>query len=73
MEAIADAAPDGTRKTLLPTLSTVPLLIIDDLGLRRRQCRSLSPQPLRRDSTTILSCLPTSRNPDPDGTRQGMD
>ncbi len=35
MEAIADAALDGTRTTLLTTLSTVPLLIIDDLGLRK--------------------------------------
>ncbi len=31
MEAIADAALDGTRTTL----STVPLLIIDDLGMRK--------------------------------------
>ena len=28
-------APYGTRKTLLTTLSTVPLLIIDDLGMRK--------------------------------------
>ena len=35
IEAIADAALDGTRKTLLTTLSTVPLLIIDDLGMRK--------------------------------------
>ena len=35
IEAIADAALDGTRTTLLTTLSTVPLLIIDDLGMRK--------------------------------------
>ena len=35
IEAIADAALDGTRKTLLTTLSTVPPLIIDDLGMRK--------------------------------------
>ena len=35
IEAIADAALDGTRKTLRTTLSTVPLLIIDDLGMRK--------------------------------------
>ena len=35
MEAIADAALDGARKTLLTTLSTVLLLIIDDLGMRK--------------------------------------
>ena len=34
IEAIADATLDGTRKTLVTTLSTVPLLIIDDLGMR---------------------------------------
>jgi|TARA_B100001971_G_C18074446_1_gene474852 DNA replication protein DnaC len=35
IEAIADATLDGTRKTLVATLSTVPLLIIDDLGMRK--------------------------------------
>ena len=35
IEAIADAALDGTRKTLLTTLSTVPLLIIDARGMRK--------------------------------------
>ena len=36
IEAIADAALDGTRKTLLTTLSTVPLLIIDARGGMRK-------------------------------------
>src|SRR5881409_656724 len=32
---IADAALDGTRKEHMEMLSTVPLLIIDDLGMRK--------------------------------------
>ena len=35
IEAIADATLDGTRKDLLADLATVPLLIIDDLGMRK--------------------------------------
>ena len=35
IEEIAEAAVDGTRKTLLSELATVPLLIIDDLGMRK--------------------------------------
>jgi DNA replication protein DnaC len=35
IEQIADAAIDGTRKTLLAELTAVPLLIIDDLGMRK--------------------------------------
>ena len=35
MEEIAEAAVDGTRKALLTELATVPLLIIDDLGMRK--------------------------------------
>ena len=35
IEAIADATLDGTRKAFLADLSTVPLLIIDDLGMRK--------------------------------------
>jgi DNA replication protein DnaC len=35
IEAIAEAAVDGTRKPLLSELATVPLLIIDDLGMRK--------------------------------------
>ena len=32
---IADATLDGTRKELMEHLSTIPLLIIDDLGMRK--------------------------------------
>jgi DNA replication protein DnaC len=32
---IAEAALDGTRKELMETLSTIPLLILDDLGMRK--------------------------------------
>src|SRR5713226_10598479 len=35
IEEIADATLDGTRKGLLADLATVPLLIIDDLGMRK--------------------------------------
>ena len=34
IEEIADATLDGTRKELLADLATVPLLIVDDLGMR---------------------------------------
>lgn len=35
VEEIADATLDGTRKDLFADLGTVPLLIIDDLGMRK--------------------------------------
>ena len=35
IEEIADATLDGTRKVLLADLAAVPLLIIDDLGMRK--------------------------------------
>ena len=35
LEEIAEAAVDGTRKALVADLATVPLLIIDDLGMRK--------------------------------------
>jgi DNA replication protein DnaC len=35
VEQIADAVLDGTRKDCLTDLATVPLLIIDDLGMRK--------------------------------------
>ena len=35
LEEIADASLDGTRKALLADLATVPLLIVDDLGMRK--------------------------------------
>jgi DNA replication protein DnaC len=35
LEEIADASIDGTRKDLLADLAAVPLLIVDDLGMRK--------------------------------------
>jgi DNA replication protein DnaC len=35
LEEIADASIDGTRKDLLADWATVPLLIVDDLGMRK--------------------------------------
>jgi DNA replication protein DnaC len=35
LEDLADATLDGTRKDVIADLSTVPLLIIDDLGMRK--------------------------------------
>jgi DNA replication protein DnaC len=35
LEELTDATLDGTRKEVFSTLSTVPLLIIDDLGMRK--------------------------------------
>ena len=35
LEELADATLDGKRKELMEHLSTVPLLIIDDLGMRK--------------------------------------
>lgn len=35
MEEIAEATLDGTRKTYLGDLAAVPLLIVDDLGMRK--------------------------------------
>lgn len=35
IEEIADATLDGTRKIFLANVATVPLLIIDDLGMRK--------------------------------------
>jgi DNA replication protein DnaC len=35
LEEIAEAALDGTRKELMEVFATVPLLIIDDLGMRK--------------------------------------
>jgi DNA replication protein DnaC len=35
LEDIADATVDGTRREFMETVATVPLLIIDDLGMRK--------------------------------------
>src|ERR1700683_123809 len=35
LDELADAVTDGTRKEYMETLTTVPLLIIDDFGMRK--------------------------------------
>src|SRR5437868_14716335 len=35
LDELAEAVVDGTRKEVMVTLSTVPLLIIDDFGMRK--------------------------------------
>ena len=35
LEELADAVVDGTRKEFMETIQTVPLLIIDDFGMRK--------------------------------------
>ena len=35
LEELADATADGSRKQLMAELSTVPLLIVDDFGMRK--------------------------------------
>lgn len=35
LEAITEASVEGTRKALMLELTTVPLLVIDDLGMRK--------------------------------------
>ena len=40
LEEIAEAALDGNRKEHMELLSTVPLLIIDDLGMRKFRAHS---------------------------------
>jgi DNA replication protein DnaC len=35
LEDLAEAVVDGTRKTFMESLTTVPLLIIDDFGMRK--------------------------------------
>jgi len=41
LEDLADATIDGTRKQQMELFASVPLLIIDDLGMRttRHRCR----------------------------------
>ena len=46
LEDLADATLDGTRKRYLTDLTTVPLLIIDDLGCA--SCRTRRPRTCSR-------------------------
>jgi DNA replication protein DnaC len=61
LEEIADATLDGTRKECLESLTTVPLLIIDDFGMRK--LRSQQAHVSKRDPSfnfppESLGCLP---------------
>jgi DNA replication protein DnaC len=64
LEEVADATLDGTRKIYLADLAAVPLLIIDDLGMRKL------PHPAAEDLLEIImrryeraSTLLTSNRP----------
>jgi DNA replication protein DnaC len=59
LEELTDATLDGTRTAVLTELSTVPVLIIDDLGMRKLQPSTAEELPeliMRRyeRATTIL-------------------
>ena len=54
LEELADATLDGTRKDYLAELATVPLLIIDDLGMRKLAAHR------RRGPARARSCAATS-------------
>jgi DNA replication protein DnaC len=75
LEEIADASIDGTHKEHMELLATVPLLIIDDLGMRklgptaaeelleivmRRHERASTLLTSNRLSKTGANCLPTA-------------
>src|SRR6266851_4608637 len=64
LEEIADATLDGTRKTYFADLAAVPLLIVDDLGMRKL------PHTAAEDLLEVImrryeraSTLPTSNRP----------
>jgi hypothetical protein len=57
LEDIADATLDGTRKALLADLATVPLLIIDDLGMRKL------PHTAAEDLLEVIRILPDPTRP----------
>ena len=66
LEEIADATLDGTRKDYLADLATVPLLIIDDLGMRKlphTAAEDLLELVMRRyeRASTLLDLEPTRR------------
>ena len=68
LEDIADAAIDGARKECMENLATVPLLIIDDLGMRKlppTAAEELLEIVMRRYERT--STLLTSNRPVEDG------
>ena len=66
---LADATRDGTRKEHVEFLVTVPLLIIDDLGMRKlplTAAEELLEIIMRRYecASTILTSEPDNHNPD---------
>src|SRR6266852_6048452 len=64
IEEIADATLDGTRKIFLADLATVPLLILDDLGMRKlphtaaEDLLELTARRSEPDSTPLTSTRP---------------
>jgi DNA replication protein DnaC len=53
LEEIADATLDGTRKAYFADLATVPLLIVDDLGMRNSHTRP--PKTFSKSSCVAMS------------------
>jgi len=53
LDDLAEAVVDGTRKEFMETLTTVPLLIIDDFGMRK--LRSPRPRTYWRSSCAVTS------------------
>jgi DNA replication protein DnaC len=58
LEELADATLDGERKELMEQLTTVPLLIIDDLGMRKLPLLFEKLDRLRRPGFDLSKCLP---------------
>src|SRR5437879_2701365 len=64
LEELAEAVVDGTRKQYLESLATVPLLIIDDFGMRKLHLTAaedlleISMRRYERDSTLLPSNRP---------------
>ena len=64
LEELTDATLDGTRKAVFANLTTVPLLIIDDLGMRKlphtaaEDLRELIMRRYERASTILTSNRP---------------
>jgi DNA replication protein DnaC len=67
IENIADAALDGTRKQLMAEFSSIPLLIIDDLGMRKlpstaaEDLLEIVMRRYERASTVLTEVLPILR------------
>ena len=53
LEELADATLDGKRKEHMKLLATVPLLIIDDLGMRKLAL--MSPKSCWRSSCAAMN------------------